>query len=77
MNHTWKKDDNYKPEFLFVEKCECTRCGCVRHKSVYKVNGLTTSDYSYDRNGIRFNYRPECLDWDDDSITSDEIMMFW
>ena len=78
MNHSWVKDNDFVPSYPLKEKHECRTCGCIRYKSVSKINGFIVSDYGYTRNGINFNYRPDCIDWSDNSIVeSDDIMMFY
>lgn len=77
MNHSWLKDKDYIPELPLTEKCVCKMCGCIRYKSVMKYNGIVYTDYEYTRSRINFNYRPDCIDWSDNTIIeSDEIMMF-
>lgn len=77
MNHHWVKDKDFIPEFPLMEKHTCKTCGCIRYKEVYRINGFIKSEYAYTRNDINFNYRPDCIDWNDNTIIeSDEIMMF-
>jgi hypothetical protein len=77
MNHSWVKDNDFVPDFPFMEKHVCRTCKCIRYKSVRITNGFVISNYEYIRNGIDFRYRPDCIDWSDNSIVeSDDIMMF-
>ena len=61
--HIWVKDQHYK-DSTFKEKHDCTRCRCKRFKSQY---GRFTS-YIYQRDGITFPERPNCINWDKENL---------
>lgn len=56
--HIWVKDTHYK-DSTFKAKYDCTRCKCKRFTSQYG----RFSSYIYQRDGIVFPERPDCINW--------------
>lgn len=70
LNHTWKKDKEYKPfsiQYVYAQY-ECTRCGCVKYKIAFKRFGKTIHEERFERSNMDFDYNPECINWEDNTL---------
>ena len=69
LNHTWKKNKEFKPDGILYEKHDCTRCGCTKYKYSYKTKSGRYFEETFARDcGRTFDYNPECIDWSDNTL---------
>lgn len=61
MKHKWK--DN-----------KCIVCGCIR---IYEYYAEKRGFYMYSRSGMQFFNKPECIDWQDNTIINPDEMTFY
>lgn len=69
MNHKWVKDEDFKPHDGIKSSDNCSMCGCNRQLVKYFISDKIYSEYQYERSGVfMFNKRPDCLDWNDNTL---------
>ena len=68
LRHTWKRDKDFVPGQSRYSRYVCERCGCELFKTSYLVREKRFFDEIYYRDNRPFEYLPECIDWDNNTL---------
>ena len=66
LRHTWKKDENFMPDYHFYKSEICKRCGLVKNFGSDK--GMHFFICTRSEIVFTINELPECIDWDDNTL---------